>query len=143
MTSPTPATPPYFGDAGSLQLNQPIVAITPTGDNGGYWLVASDGGIFSYGNAAFYGSAGSLTLNQPIVGMARTGDGRGYWMVASDGGIFAYGDAAFHGSTGGSSSTSRSSAWRRRRTARGTGWWLPTGASSPSVTPGSTGRPAP
>ncbi len=90
----------YFGDAGSLQLNQPIVAITPTGDNGGYWLVASDGGIFSYGNAAFYGSAGSLTLNQPIVGMARTGDGRGYWMVASDGGIFAYGDAAFHGSTG-------------------------------------------
>jgi hypothetical protein len=65
-----------------------------------YWLVASDGGIFSYGGATFHGSTGSLTLNQPIVGMAATPDGQGYWLVAADGGIFAYGDAAFYGSTG-------------------------------------------
>jgi len=32
--------------------------------------VASDGGIFAYGDAAFHGSTGSLTLNKPIVGMA-------------------------------------------------------------------------
>jgi hypothetical protein len=25
----------------------------------GYWLVARDGGIFSYGNATFYGSMGA------------------------------------------------------------------------------------
>ena len=91
---------PYFGDAGNLQLNQPIVAITPTGNNGGYWLVASDGGIFSYGNAAFYGAAGNIALNKPIVGMSRTGYSGGYWMVASDGGIFSYGDATFYGSAG-------------------------------------------
>ena len=24
----------------------------------GYWLVASDGGVFDYGDAAFYGSSG-------------------------------------------------------------------------------------
>ena len=36
----------------------------------GYWLVASDGGIFSYGDATFYGSTGGTTLNKPIVGMA-------------------------------------------------------------------------
>jgi acetyl esterase/lipase len=66
----------------------------------GYWLVASDGGIFSYGDAQFYGSTGSMRLNQPIVGMAATPDGRGYWLVASDGGIFSYGDAQFYGSTG-------------------------------------------
>jgi hypothetical protein len=36
----------------------------------GYWLVASDGGIFNYGDAPFYGSAGSLVLNKPVVGMA-------------------------------------------------------------------------
>jgi hypothetical protein len=91
---------PFYGDAGSLQLNRPIVAITPTGNNGGYWLVASDGGIFSYGDAGFYGSTGSFALNKPIVGMSRTADGHGYWMVASDGGIFAFGDAGFHGSAG-------------------------------------------
>jgi outer membrane protein assembly factor BamB len=66
----------------------------------GYWLVASNGGIFSSGNAAFHGSTGGIHLNRPIVGMARTASGHGYWLVASDGGIFSFGDAAFHGSTG-------------------------------------------
>ena len=63
--------------------------------------MASDGGIFSYGDAGFYGSTGGLPLNKPIVGMAATPDGGGYWLVASDGGIFSYGDAGFYGSTGG------------------------------------------
>ena len=66
----------------------------------GYRLVASDGGVFSFGDAAFHGSTGALTLNAPIVGMAATPDGGGYWLVASDGGVFSFGDAAFHGSTG-------------------------------------------
>ena len=67
--------------------------MTPTPDGRGYWLVASDGGIFSYGDAYFYGSTGSITLNKPVVGMAATPSGHGYWLVASDGGIFSYGDA--------------------------------------------------
>jgi hypothetical protein len=71
-------------------------------DGKGYWLVASDGGIFSYGDAVFEGSHGGSPLNQPIVGMAATPDGGGYWLVASDGGIFSYGDAVFEGSHGGS-----------------------------------------
>ncbi|MGD0392188.1 MAG: hypothetical protein ABSC41_06050, partial [Acidimicrobiales bacterium] len=58
----------------------------------GYWMVASDGGIFSFGDAQFYGSTGSLTLNRPVVGMAAAPDGEGYWLVASDGGIFSFGD---------------------------------------------------
>ena len=71
---------------------------TPSGH--GYWLVASDGGIFGFGDAAFYGSAGNIRLNQPIVGMTATPSGHGYWFVASDGGIFGYGDASFYGSAG-------------------------------------------
>ncbi|HVE47413.1 MAG TPA: FG-GAP-like repeat-containing protein [Acidimicrobiales bacterium] len=67
---------------------------------GGYWLVASDGGIFGFCDARFFGSTGAIRLNQPIVGMARTPSGNGYWLVASDGGIFAFGDAVFRGSTG-------------------------------------------
>jgi hypothetical protein len=73
----------------------------PPAATGGYWLVASDGGIFPFGNATGYGSTGNVRLNRPIVGMARTPSGRGYWLVASDGGIFAFGDAGFLGSTGG------------------------------------------
>jgi len=74
------------------------MAATPDGK--GYWLVASDGGIFTFGDADFYGSTGSIRLNMPIVGMAATPDGKGYWLVASDGGIFTFGDARFYGSTG-------------------------------------------
>jgi subtilisin family serine protease len=66
----------------------------------GYWMVATDGGIFSFGDAKFHGSTGAIKLNSPIVGMARTVTGRGYWLVAADGGIFAFGDARFYGSTG-------------------------------------------
>jgi hypothetical protein len=66
----------------------------------GYWLVAADGGIFSFGNAGFHGSTGNIRLNQPIVGMAATKTRRGYRFVARDGGIFSYGDAQFYGSTG-------------------------------------------
>jgi len=72
----------------------------PSGGTGGYWIDAADGGIFSFGDAAFHGSAGNIHLNQPIVGMAATHDGGGYWQVASDGGIFTYGTAHFWGSTG-------------------------------------------
>jgi hypothetical protein len=85
----------------SAHLNAPIVGMAATPDGGGYWLVASDGGVFTYGDATFYGSAGGIHLNAPIVGMAATSDGGGYWLVASDGGVFAYGDANFYGSAGG------------------------------------------
>ena len=69
--------------------------------NQGYWEVASDGGIFSFGTARFFGSTGGMPLNAPIVAMAATPDGRGYWLVARDGGVFAFGDAHYYGSTGG------------------------------------------
>ena len=107
----------YTSNAQGAPSNGPDAATLSTGDagarfacgvvqgtlsaNGGYWLAASDGGVFAYGNAGFFGSAGDLSLKKPIVGMAATPDGKGYWLVASDGGIFAYGDAAFFGSTGG------------------------------------------
>jgi hypothetical protein len=88
-----------LGDMAGQHLNQPMVGMSPTADAGGYWLVASDGGIFAFGDAGFHGSTGSIRLNQPVTGMAVTPDGRGYWMVASDGGIFAF-NAPFYGSTG-------------------------------------------
>ena len=95
------ATPPSTGRAAGNRSTSPSSAWPPSASGHGYWLVASDGGIFTYGDAAFEGSAGSLALAKPIVGMQGTPSGGGYWLVASDGGIFSYGDAAFNGSTGG------------------------------------------
>ena len=92
----------FHGSAGSLPLDKPVVGMTPTSDGGGYWLVASDGGVFNYGDAGFFGSMGGQPLNRPILGIAATTDGGGYWLAASDGGVFNYGDAGFFGSMGGS-----------------------------------------
>ena len=58
------------GFTGNLVLNKPIVGMAAIADGGGYWLVASDGGIFSFGDAAFYGSTGGMQLVAPVVGMS-------------------------------------------------------------------------
>ena len=87
-------------DTSDVAYDFPVVGMAATPGGGGYWMVAADGGVFSFGNAQFYGSAAPLRLTQPIVGMAATPDGKGYWLVAADGGIFTYGDATFYGSMG-------------------------------------------
>jgi hypothetical protein len=74
------------------------MAATP--DGGGYWLVGSDGGVFSFGDATFYGSMITKHLSAHIVGIVASPDGAGYWLVGSDGGVFSFGDAGYHGSEG-------------------------------------------
>jgi hypothetical protein len=64
----------------------------------GYWLVGSDGGVFSFGSTQFYGSMGATHLQRPVVGIVPTGDRGGYWLDASDGGVFSFGDTQFYGS---------------------------------------------
>ena len=82
----------YFGASGSPQT------FTVQEASHGYWLVGSDGGIFSFGTAAFHGSTGSLHLQRPVMAITPTSTGNGYWLVASDGGIFSFGDSSFYGS---------------------------------------------
>lgn len=93
-----------FGTAAALGapsvLNRPLISMASVPGGDGYWLVAADGGIFSYGGATFYGSTGGMVLNAPVVDMTATPTGNGYWLVASDGGVFSFGDARFYGSTG-------------------------------------------
>ena len=77
------------------------MAATP--DGGGYWLVASDGGVFTFGDAAYLGSVPGqgIVHHVPVVGVDPAPDGRGYWLVGADGAVYAYGDADFLGSLSG------------------------------------------
>jgi N-acetylmuramoyl-L-alanine amidase len=102
--------------------NAPVVGMAATPDGGGTWLVGSDGGVFSYGDAHFFGSVGSLVLNAPVVEMAAAPGGGGYWLVARDGGVFSYGDAAFFGSAG--SLTLNAPVVGMAATPDGGGYWL-------------------
>jgi hypothetical protein len=95
------------------------MAATKTGK--GYWLVAADGGLFTFGDAAFHGSLGSLRLVSPIVAMARTPSGGGYWMVARDGGVFALGNAHYYGRVS-LDASARAADIARRPT--GDGYWV-------------------
>ena len=85
------------GDSGDRALCG-VISAGPAAPPGGYLLVASDGGLFTYGDGEYRGGRGGQPLARPIVGMAGTGGG--YYLVASDGGIFTYGDAPYLGSAG-------------------------------------------
>jgi len=56
---------------------------------GGYWFVASTGGIFSF-DAPFHGSASGYAVS-PVVGMAPAPTGNGYWIGDATGQVFAEG----------------------------------------------------
>jgi hypothetical protein len=51
-------------------LNKPAVDMGATPDGRGYWIAASDGGIFNYGDAQLGGSEGGVVLDKPVVGIA-------------------------------------------------------------------------
>ncbi|MGH8921093.1 MAG: hypothetical protein ACRD0H_22630, partial [Actinomycetes bacterium] len=63
----------FYGSTGAIHLAQPIVGMASTPDGRGYWLVAADGGVFSFGDATYKGSTGAIHLAQPVVGAASLG----------------------------------------------------------------------
>ncbi len=143
--------PDPFGSAVSYgnapaNLVRPVVGIASTSDGRGYWMVASDGGVFAFGDAGYHGSMGGKPLNEPIVAMAAANGtpslaDEGYWLVASDGGsLLIRGGRVLR--VDGRPTPERAD--RRdgclHRTGRVTGSSLPTVGYSRSVTPDSRDR---
>jgi hypothetical protein len=97
--SPAPSNAVPFGDAhsfassgGEVRLARPIVGMARSLSGRGYWLVASDGRVFNFGDAESFGP-GREEVAGPVVGMAPSWDRSGYWLVGSGGGVFPFGDA--------------------------------------------------
>jgi len=78
---------PFYGSMGGQHLNQPIVGMAAVPGGTGYWLVSSDGGIFSFGTGAalwldrqhFPWCSRSWAWQSPR-------GATGYWLSAADGG---------------------------------------------------------
>ena len=74
-----------------------------TEDGQGYWLVADDGGVFSFGDAVYagnatdFGTADGSDDSDPVVAMSADLSSGGYWLVASDGDVLGC-NALFLGS---------------------------------------------
>jgi hypothetical protein len=64
------------------------MAATPTGN--GYWMVATDGGVFPFGDAPFWGSTGGTHVDSPIIGIAPTTGTSGYWLSTEDGTVYQF-----------------------------------------------------
>jgi hypothetical protein len=115
------------GQAGASGTEPRAVTMTAASTTAppAYWLVASDGGIFTFG-VPFDGSAGAIHLTRPIVAMAATPDGGGYWLIARDGGIFTYGDAGYHGALPGLLAHPPAAVVALAPTPDGGGYWVAT-----------------
>jgi hypothetical protein len=72
---------------GGTPLNRPVVGMAATPDGNGYWLVASDGGVFAFGDASFFGSTGGRAFGAPAIGLIVTPGGNGYAVVDTNGAI--------------------------------------------------------
>jgi peptidoglycan hydrolase-like protein with peptidoglycan-binding domain len=66
---------------GATHLVEPVVGMAASASGQGYWLVASDGGVFAFGDAGFHGSMGGQALQNPVTAVVATPDGGGYWLL--------------------------------------------------------------
>ncbi|MET0419971.1 MAG: endonuclease/exonuclease/phosphatase family protein [Actinoplanes sp.] len=113
---PAPNRPPQIGafspDGTVVPGTQPTLtasasapdtdALTSTSSGEGYWLVDTNGDVFTYGDARYHGTLRDAGVNvKDVVGLVRTPDSGGYWIAGRDGGVYAFGNATFHGSMGG------------------------------------------
>jgi Peptidase A4 family len=75
-------------------LVAPIVGIVPTSNGKGYLMVASDGGVFAFGNAHFAGSCASIGgCPAPVVAVVPDASGNGYWLLLSNCNMVSFGGA--------------------------------------------------
>ncbi len=133
---------PYTGSApapapGPGPAPTPDPTPTPTPDPGttppptgatrsGYWMLGSDGKVYSFGDAAGHGDAPVTgpTIGVVAVDVEPTPTGAGYWIVDSSGRVFTHGNAEAFGNVNstllafGETVTSLSS------TKTGKGYWI-------------------
>ena len=121
-------------------LDAPIVGMVPSADGGGYFMVASDGGVFAFGDARFAGSCpGSGGCSGAAVAVMPDASGNGYWLVTQTGHVYTFGDAHYFGAPGPQSVPVTSAV----RTPDGNGYWIlfANGAVAPFGDAGSFGSP--
>jgi hypothetical protein len=95
--------------------------MVPSTDDHGYFMVASDGGVFAFGDATFAGSCYSIGgCSGAAVSVMPDASGHGYWLVTSTGAVYGFGDAPFLGAPGNTGAPVMAAV----RTPDGNGYWV-------------------
>ena len=71
-------------------------AVAP-GSTGGYYVLNSGGGIYSFCDARYYGNLIDHGYPGPAVGLAQTVDGGGYNILTTSGALYSFGNAPYMG----------------------------------------------
>ena len=126
---PSPPSSPSSGSSGRAAAPRTASGTAPApapppAPSAGYWVAASDGGIFGLGAAPFEGSVPGIpgVGNQVnnIVGMAVV-NATSYRLVSSEGGVFDFGGALYEGSLAGDGVNDVVGI---ANSANGTGYWI-------------------
>ena len=97
-----------------------VGSVKPRPTTTGYWTLARDSGLFTFGDASFLGGPGEVPT--PAISIAPTPSGSGYWVLSANGRVSPYGDAVFHGST--ENMRLNAPAVRLEPTTTGRGYWI-------------------
>ena len=113
-------------------LNAPIVGMVPSTDGGGYFMVASDGGVFEFGDARFERSRPGIGgCSGAAVAVVPDATGNGYWVMTSTGAVYTFGDERLH--LTGQPGTQSSAITSAVATPNGGGYWILDGAGQAFV----------
>jgi hypothetical protein len=88
----------YFGAPSSIPA--PVTSAVRTPDGNGYWILLSDGSVYSFGDAMPRGRAVAGGSN-PASAIFATSDGGGYWIGTANGAVYPFGDAPNDGGMAG------------------------------------------
>ena len=89
---------------------------------GGYWMVATDGAVYSFGTARPLGNAPVGAAS--AVDLEPTRSGQGYWIVDETGQVYAFGNAAWHGNVTRAHLMTGERITSLSATASGGGYWI-------------------
>jgi hypothetical protein len=103
-----------------------VVGGAPTADGKGYWLVGTDGGVFTFGDARYLGSSGGSVSTDPVVALAGSAGDEGYWVATAAGKVGAFGAAGSYGSPARSSTALARPVVGMAASPDGRGYWLVT-----------------
>jgi hypothetical protein len=112
---------PSSAQGAAKALAAPIVGMVPSPDDGGYFMVGADGGVFAFGDAKFAGSCPGIGgCLGSAVALMPDATGNGYWLVTSAGDVYTFADARSYGAPGARSVPVTAAV----RTPDGDGYWI-------------------